>query len=161
MAFIDKKGKIFGLINVVDLLIIATIIVFIVGGTLKFGKLNKISEDGAQEIKMSIKVEGVSEGLANAIMKDDILKDSVRGTEFGKVLDKKIMPHKEMVIGQDGKVEFLEIPDSFDVVIDIVARGTFTDNGVLLGNNSVFIGSEIRLKSSLYVFDSKIIDIIE
>lgn len=159
MAFIDKKGKILGLINVVDLLIIATIIVFIVGGILKFGKLGKISEEGIQEIKMSIKVEGISDGLANAIKKDDLLKDSVRGTDFGRVIDKKITPHEEMVIGKDGKVEFLEIPDSYDVVIDIIARGTFTDNGVLLGNNSVFIGSEIRLKSSLYVFDSKIVNI--
>ncbi len=161
MAFIDKKGKIFGLINIVDLLIIATVIVFVVGGTLKFGKINKISQEGTQEINMSIKVEGVSAGLANAIKKDDLLKDSVRGTDFGKVLGKKITPHKEMAIDQSGKVEFLEVPDSFDVEIDIVARGTFTDNGVLLGNNSVFIGSEIRLKSSLYVFDSKIINIQE
>lgn len=161
MAIIDKKGKIFGLINIVDLLIVAIIVVLIVGGTLKFGKLNKISEEGIQEIKLSIKVEGVSEGLASAIENDDLLRDSVRGTDFGRVQGKAITPHKEMVIGQDGKVEFLVIPDSYDVVIDVIARGTFTDNGVLLSNNSVFIGSEIRLKSSLYVFDSKIINISE
>lgn len=161
MAIIDKKGKIFGLINIVDLLLVAIIIVLIVGGTLKFGKLNKISEEGTQEIKLSIMVEGVSEGLASAIENDDLLRDSVRGSDFGRVQGKVITPHKEMVIGKDGKVEFLEIPDSYDVVIDIIARGTFTDNGVLLSSNSVFIGSEIRLKSSLYVFDSKIINISE
>ncbi|MFA5524404.1 MAG: DUF4330 domain-containing protein [Tissierellales bacterium] len=161
MAIINKKGKILGLINIVDLFIVVAIIVIIVGGILKFGKLGKISEEGTQEIKLSILVEGVSEGLANAIGNDDLLRDSVRGTDFGRVQGKAITPHKEIVIGKDGKVEFLEIPDSYDLVIDIIARGAFTDNGVLLSNYSVFIGSEIRLKSSLYVFNSEIINIME
>lgn len=159
MNIIDKRGKIFGLINVVDFLILAIAIIFIAGGISKFGKLSRISTEGSQEIQVSIKVEGVSDGLVEAIQKDDLLKDSVRGTNFGKVLDKTASTHKEMVIGKDGKVEFMEIPDLYDVDINISSVGSFTEEGVLISNNSVYIGTEIRLKSSLYVFDSIVTNI--
>lgn len=161
MAIIDKKGKVFGLVNIVDLLIISIIIIFVAGGFYKFSKLDKVSNQGAEELELSIKIEGVSHGLVNAIKKDDLLIDSIRGTNFGKVLDKNVTAHKEMVIGKDGKVEFKEMPDLYDVDISVNALGIFTEEGVLIGNNSVYIGSEIRLKSSLYVFDSKITDIRE
>lgn len=159
MKILDKRGRVFGRINIIDLLLVLVVAILIVGGVYKLQKMTHIADKGSQAIPLQIEVESVHEGLTSEINIGDVLLNSVTGVEFGKVLSKDIKPHEELVIGKDGKVEFKAIPGLFDVVIDLDSKGKFTNEGILIGNNSIYVGSEIRLKSSLYVFDSEVINI--
>lgn len=161
MSFIDKKGKILGIINIVDLLIVMFVIAVLAGGVYKFTHLGEITDEEQTPLLLTIEVEDTNEGLVDAIKTGDILKDSVRGTEFGKVLDKKVKPHKELVINKDGKVEYKEIPGAFDVEIQVEAYSITTEDGYLVATKPIYIGSETRLKSDLYVFNCTVLDIKE
>lgn len=159
MKFIDDKGKIFGKINIVDLTLLLLVIVVVIGGTYKFSQINNTTQDHLQKIDLKIEIEKEKVGLVNAIKEGDLLLDSVRGTEFGEVISKTVKSHKELVIGKDGKVEFKEIPDTYDVELEIISPAMVTEEGILIGRKPTYIGSSVRLKSNLYVFNCKVIDI--
>lgn len=158
---IDSKGKLFGIVNVIDLTLILLIIVLIGGGVYKLSRLENVSIEDQKQIRVSIEFEEENKGLIDAIKEGDVLFDSVRGTEFGKVVDKTIMPHKEHVIGKDGKVEYKEIPGAFDGEIKLEAMALINEDGYLVATKPLYIGSEIRLKSTKYVFDCKVSNIEE
>lgn len=156
---IDSKGKLFGIINIIDLTLILLIGVLIAGGAYKFSTLRNISIDNQKQISVTIKFEGESKGLVDAIKEGDILFDSVRGTEIGKIVKKTIIPHKEQVIGKDGKVDYKEIPGTFDGEIKLDSMALINSDGYLVSSQPLYIGSKIRLKSKIYVFDCKVTNI--
>lgn len=157
--FIDSKGKLFGKINIIDLVLVLVVGVLIAGGVYKFSNMQNISTEDQKKISVSIELEGEKKGLVDAIKDGDILLDSVRGTEFGKVIGKTIKPHLEMVVNKDGTVEYREIPGNFDAEVKIDAMAIIDEDGILVGTKPLYIGSEIRLKSNLYVFTCKVLDI--
>ncbi|WP_432402374.1 DUF4330 domain-containing protein [Wukongibacter sp. M2B1] len=156
---IDSKGKLFGKINIIDLALILIMGALIAGGAYKLSNLRNVSSEDQQQISLSIEIEEEKEGLINAIKEGDILFDSVRGAEFGKVVGKTIEVHKELVVNKDGTVEYKEIPGSFDGEIRIESMAIIDDKGILVATKPLYIGSEIRLKSNLYVFSCKVTNI--
>lgn len=157
--FIDSKGKLFGKINIIDLALVLLVGLLIAGGVYKFSNMQNVSTEDQKQISVKIEIEGEKQGLVDAIKAGDTLFDSVRGTEFGKIVGKTIKSHQEMVINKDGTVEYKEIPGSFDGEIEIDAMAIVDSEGVLVATKAIYIGSEIRLKSNLYVFTCKVIDI--
>lgn len=156
---IDSKGKLFGKINIIDLLLVLLICVLIAGGVYKFNSIRNISNKDQNQINVAIEFEDEKKGFVDAVKEGDVLFDSVRGTEFGKVISKTVKPHRELVVNKDGTVEYKEIPGSFDGEIAIEAMAIIDDDGILVGTKPTYIGSEIRLKSTLYVFNCKVADI--
>lgn len=160
MKVIDSKGRIFGKINIVDIAVLAIIVLVVFGGIYKLGQLSNVMEDHTNEIYVTIELEGEGTGLVEAIQEGDILMDSVRGTVFGEVISKKsVVPHQELVIGKDGKVELKNIPGEFDVVLELKSPAMVTEDGILIGRKPTYIGSTTRLKSNLYVFNCNVINI--
>ena len=61
MKLIDKKGKIFGLINAIDLCIIVVVVVLIAGAVYKFKFMDKTSNTAAmQNVTYTVKIEKIS-----------------------------------------------------------------------------------------------------
>jgi len=157
--FIDSKGKLFGKINIIDLLLVLLIGVLIAGGVYKFSSLRNISAAEQKQISVTVEFEDERKGFVDAVKEGDILFDSVRGTEFGKVVSKTIKPHKELVVNKDGTVEYKEIPGAFDGEISIQAMAVIDSYGIMVATKPVYIGSETRLKSNLYVFNCEVSNI--
>ncbi len=156
---IDSKGKLFGKINIIDLVLVLVVVLLIAGGVYKFSNFQSISAEDRRQINVTIEIEGEKKGLVDAIKEGDILLDSVRGTEFGKITGKTIRPHQELVINKDGTVEYKEIPGAFAGEIGIESMAIVDNEGILVATKPLYIGSEIRLKSNLYVFTCKVVDI--
>lgn len=160
MAILNNKGQLFGKINIIDLIIILVIVAVIGGGIYKFSTLDNIfSSDNLKEVSLVLEVPEVNEGLIASIEKGDVLYDSVRGSEFGTVTSKGFVPHKELVTDIKGIAEYKEIPELYDVELQIKSLGNITNNGTIIGSTPIYIGSSIRLRSSLYVFTSDVLNI--
>lgn len=160
MAMLNNKGQLFGKVNIIDLVIIIVVIMIIGGGIYKFSTLDNIlSSDDLQEISLTMEIPEVRDGLFKSIKEGDILYDSVRGSEFGKVESKSFKTHKELVVNQEGIVKYTEIPGLYDIEIQVKSLSNITDNGIIIGTTPIYIGSSIRIRSSLYVFTSDVLDI--
>lgn len=160
MTILNNKGQLFGKISIIDLIIIMIIVAVIGGGIYKFSTLDNIfSGDNLKEVSLVLEVPKENEGLIASIQKGDVLYDSIRGSEFGTVISKSFGPHKELIVDKKGIAEYKEIPGLYDIKIRVESLGNITDNGTIIGSTPIYIGSSIRLRSSLYVFDSDVLDI--
>jgi hypothetical protein len=158
---INKKGKLFGLVNIVDLFVVILIAALALGGVSKFSKLNSLGLKPQNEATVELLMDEVTKGFVDNVYEGQKLYDSIRGNDFGKVVSFEYKPHMELIVDESGKGEMTEIPNSYDLYLTVEAKGTFDGDGFLIETKRYFIGSETRLKSDVYVSNTDILNIIK
>ena len=156
---IDKKGKLFGKINIIDLLVILVIIFFAFNA---FSTTNEIENQEITESEnalMTVEFEEVHSNFLNVVEIGDLVRDSVRGFVLGEIVEVHSESYKEMVTTTDGKVEYKEIPGKYNIQVILEIQGVFDGNGVLVESKRYYIGSETRIKTEDYVTDAFVLDI--
>ncbi len=150
----DEKGRIFGKINIVDLLAILIVVVSLAAVCFKFGfSAQKNVGSANDEITYVMKIKAIRETSADALRIGDNLTEKTTKKKIGKIIDKKVETAKEFVNMADGSLsEEVEIPDRYDVYITVKGSGISNDTGYFLdGAYQVGVFSNV-------VFSSKYIE---
>jgi len=155
---IDNKGKLLGLINIIDLSIFIIIAGVIFGYFwVKAGHsgLNKIVKaEGYAEVKIVIRGAKVMD--KSVFKKDEKPFITIRNQPYSNVeiLDIKMTPRETMFLSKEGNktVNFQDLSDpySLDLVFTIKDKALLTDDGIVLGGNKIKVGIPIELEGFKY-----------
>ena len=158
---IDKKGKLFGKISIVDICVVLVIIVGIVGAyfavsVLNSGKLDRNSKVALnsdaplQTATVSLTLREVRSVTKDAlIVGDEIFTTDTDSKLIGVIKEIISEPSTKNVAASDGTVYNAEIPEKFNVtiIVDVTGKSTgtgfYTDSGVRL-----LYGEFIEIKTS-------------
>ena len=141
---IDEKGKIFGKINIIDLLAVLIIVVSVAAVCFKFGfSAHKNVGSAGDEIK------AIRDISADALNIGDSLTEKTTKKKIGKIIDKRVEPAKEVVNKADGTLTGeVEIPERYDVYITVKGSGTANDTGYFLdGTYQIGVFSSVVFSS--------------
>ena len=120
MKIINEKGKLFGIINVVDLLVLVAAIAVVAGvGYKLFAKQIKEVASPQVSLTMTIRVRGATPFLVN----------EVHGNSYvnAQITDMKIDDYNQQVTTADGRIVTATDPEKKDLVFTIttkVSKGT-------------------------------------
>lgn len=153
---LDSKKRVFGIINLLDLMLILIVLIFVVGGMTRVNKFENVAVMNLETMDIILIAEDVSRGLMAQVKEGDNLVFSVKGSQFGVVKSMETMAHKELVTLQDGRQHYMKIPGEYDLKLVVETQVKIDESGVMVSGNQVYIGQENRLKSRLYVFDTMI-----
>lgn len=161
---IDKKGKLFGKISVVDIAVLLVIVIGVVGLALTKKTLDqkKYMTDGANMLvksdagydKMTVKLTafGVRDLTRDAIVVGDdvyIIASKDESTYLGKIADVYSKPATRNVDANDGTVYNAQIPDRYDVTIVVEGTGRKMDSGYYVdANTRLYYGKEVEIKTT-------------
>ena len=150
-------------INIIDISVIAIILIMIFVATIKFGKYNATSEESTKldTIRYEIKINNVRDYTVNALESGDIVYDTLTNVQIGKLVEKRVKPAKGYEVLKDGKIIETEIPNKYDMVLEIETPALINSTGYF-ANQSVElkVGSEKTIET-LYVKSTGIISKIE
>ncbi|RKD30075.1 DUF4330 domain-containing protein [Thermohalobacter berrensis] len=147
MKFIDNKGRVFGIINIIDLTVLLIIGLLIVGGGYKIlNSQPEVIEEG-QKVLVELEISDVRKPTVDGIKEGDLLYHYDRGQVFGKIIEKKVENYREAVPTSDGKVVMAEVPEKYTVKLVIEAKGTVTDKVIIVGGEHTRIGTQFRVKN--------------
>ncbi len=163
MKLVDDKGKLFGLVNLLDLFVVAFILVLVIAiGT----KLVKNPESYAvnqgnnvKDMYVTVKCTAVTDELINNIKKGDKLlaQNAYTGGEIFSVGE--ILPSEYTGVNSDGQVIVSEHPYLKDVYVTLVTDQNI-DTPVLKANGQeVRIGNRMFLKTQTVEVSSIVMDI--
>jgi Domain of unknown function (DUF4330) len=167
MAILDSKGRLFGKLSVLDLGAALMILMVIVGIFFYPGTSGSVAQVGANA--KDIQVDVIARGLSvldpdkfMATMKAEKTTNIIiRNQPYGQVdiLDVKPLPRSTSVPQPDGSVKSLpdprpELGYTTDMLITLGGKAQITENGPVLGNSKVKIGTTIELEGDLYNFNS-------
>ena len=159
MKLIDEKGKLFGLINIFDLLILLLVVAV---GTLGFMKLSrKESPVGVnhEEIMVKFLVDDVRIETVEAVKGSENGKDYESGLPFGTIEAVEYETHYEYVEAADGSVVKSPVEDKYDLYITYKCNAVVSKDQVTVATKHVGIGRHFTLTGKLYGVYGLIIEV--
>ncbi|SCG83907.1 hypothetical protein DW1_2343 [Proteiniborus sp. DW1] len=152
MKIIDDKGRIFGLINYIDLFIVLAFIIVL--GRFVFIERDdvfpkELNSDGFQEVEILYYVKGVKDVSIKGVKIGDVFRDVTTNNVIGEVTNIDIQPSSIMTTDEKGKVVYSEIPDRFDMYLTIKGKGQVTDYDIKVANEEIKIGKTSQIQSRM------------
>ncbi len=128
----NSKGKLFGKVSIVDIIVILLIILAIVGAYFRFNGNNVVAVNKTTEFYYTFSIKEVRETNKN------LLEDSV-GTAFrlsgkvsssmGELVGVEVTDAKKIIALSDGSVVNATVPEKYDVVMTFRVDGLMSESG--------------------------------
>lgn len=146
MKLINEKGKIFGLINIIDLCVLLIIAVVIAGGFRLFGdRWANVKTNGTVTVKLEVaNVRGES---VDAMTVGDTLSFYDDNLYFGKIVSKEPRPYIETIQTENNELVETESPNKYNVDLYVECDAYITDDVVVIGKQPTRIGNQFTLKN--------------
>ncbi len=158
---IDRKGKLFGKISIIDALVILLIFSAALGAYYKFFMIDKAGTAGKMDtLQYEVRIRGIRQTTVNSVTDGANVFDSQTGNSIGKVISREYTPSLDYVAKTDGTFVLAEKPERYDMTVTIETPGVESPLGYF-ANGSIEIkrGSGIKLKTKLIEFESQVIDV--
>lgn len=152
----DGKGKLFGKISIIDLLVVFLVIAGLAAAYYKFGGNEKAALLTAKTDKVEtvFYLEDTPLWSVQNIKEGDIVKDRISGANMGKVRKVEIGEDIFYAPNDQGKMVKSAKEGYCSVKIYVVGDGTWTDTGVTFGSTEFQINKYLEFrfgKTALYL----------
>jgi hypothetical protein len=173
MAIVDRQGRLFGKVSILDigaaLIILFIIIGIFVPGNLGLGTSAQVATGGGKTVEVDVVVRGL-----NVLKPDTLLQQFASGNKIsfvvrnqpaGELTIKTVKPlERTVIIPQPNGTPKAFVdprPDSYsmDMIVTVTGKGQDTPQGLVIGNTKVKIGSTVEIDARNYNFNASVIDI--
>jgi hypothetical protein len=167
MTILDRQGRLFGKVSILDLGAILVMLFVVAGIFLSPG--NTGAQVNLQSVEADIIVRGLNvldpKSLTTQFSPGNKLSFIIRNQPAGKVDIKAVRVLERLISAPqpDGTLKALKDPRpdlySTDLIVTVNGKGQKTDDGLVLGNTKMKIGSTVEVDQLNYNFNASVIDI--
>ena len=141
----NKQGKIFGKINIIDLLAILVVVVAVVGIAIRFTSSASKNVTNKTEFSYVVELDDVRIYTVEALQKKGITTDK-QGNVLGEITDVKYEPKTEQVILENGESKMVEKPERYTVYVTLKGNGKEASDAYFVGENTeLSAGANIKM----------------
>jgi hypothetical protein len=158
---IDEKGRLFGKISIVDILVVLVMIGLIAGVYFKFFVIDKDHNAANYDtIEYKLLIRAVRQQSVDAMEVGADIYDVKTDSYMGKIIDKEILPATEQLTKADGTMVIAEKPERFNVVLTVRVPGIENEYG-FLANGKIDLNRESQhvMDTRMVMLETKVIDV--
>ncbi len=145
-----KNGKLFGKINLFDLLVILLILVLAVGIGYKFLVIDKEVAKNTVEVSYDLKIETVRDVTVNAFREGDTVYHYKLEEPIGAVAGITATPAMDTLETLSGEALSVPVEDRYDLVVTVKGTAVRQDDGnLMMGKVKLVEGTELRVATQL------------
>ena len=160
--FIDEHGRIFGVISIVDVIVIILALALIAAVYAKFHALDKTSSDApTKEVTYQVKISSVRLSATNSLHQGDTLYSST-GTDLGVMTDVDIRDAERTAALTDGRLVTGPVENRYDVYLTLKAPCMMVDGRFFVNQTyEINVNSERDFLTKYNTFKGTIVSITE
>ena len=147
MKIINEKGKLFGIINIIDLIVILVIALLVVGGAKRIVKSRPEVISEVKKATVTIEISDIRKPTVEGFAIGDPIYHYDKGQYLGKIVDKKVTEYREKVESGDGKWNLAVVPEKYVATLTVEADAKETTEAIIVGGEQMRIGAQFRLKT--------------
>ncbi len=135
MKMIDKEGRLFGKISVIDVVVLAVVVALAAALYFKSNQTHTGTSVAQVDITYQVLVPGVRSYVAQSIQTEDLLFDLDRssGGTLGEIIEiETITPGTKLSELQDGTLEDVVVEDAVNLLLTIRGTGLLSEGRYLL-----------------------------
>ncbi|MGV8146110.1 MAG: DUF4330 domain-containing protein [Alkaliphilus sp.] len=147
MKVIDSEGKLFGIINWIDFVVLIVILAI---GLFAFKQglfFTNLQDEIGEENELTVKVlllELTDFQVEALLIESGRLQKTGRNANVN-VVSIEINPAKKAVETSEGKIVNATVPNQFEALVVVRGAGSIRENKVLIGTIEIKVGTELRL----------------
>jgi hypothetical protein len=170
MTILDRQGRLFGKVSILDLGAILVMLFVVAGIFLSPGNTGALrGQENLQSVDADIIVRGLNvldpKSLMTQFGPGNKLSFVIRNQPAGQVDIKAVRVLERMISAPqpDGTLKALKDPRpdlfSTDLIVTVNGKGQKTKDGLVLGNTKMKIGTTVEVDQLNYNFNATVIDI--
>ena len=133
MKIMDKNGRLFGKISIIDVVVILVVAVMALGLYVKSNTKNITASTEDEIITYQVQVNAIPDYMAEALEVDDLIyEDGVYGDSLGKVTDIEITDGDRLAGLPNGTLEMLPVEGTVNMLVTIEGRGIVDEGNYML-----------------------------
>ena len=144
--FIDKKGKLFGKVNIIDFILIVLILAVIAFIAIKAGS-STVSSSAEKTLVVQYYAEEVSDFVANQVQVGDELLDDGRNCSLGTVTKVEVGPSQSYSTTESGESKLISRDKINSILITSEVKGEITPTGCVISSNKYGVGHSMTLRA--------------
>lgn len=160
--FINKEGKLFGKVSIIDVFVVIVLLIAIFGIYTRFFTTNDRVEVTKQQIEYQIKIEKVRQGTFDALSKLGPVYDKTTKEYMGEitaVVSEDCYEEQELL---DGSLVSSKVPDRMNIVVTIKVDGSASNTGYYTSDSKYLAaGSGFTISTKYVETSGEIISIKE
>ncbi len=150
MKIINEKGKLFGIINIIDLSVLVILALIIVGGASRL-KSRPIVASDTTPATITFEVSDIRMATVDGIKEGDPIYHYDKGGYIGTIEDVEYRPYQEPV-EVDGKWVNMDVPGKYIATFKVGADVKNNPDVIVAGDEQIRIGVEFRVKNKSIAF---------
>lgn len=147
---LDEKGRLFGLVNIIDLTVVLVLLLVLAAGAYKFLYVNPTYQPELKTIRMELLVEEVRQPTVDAISVGDRVREKNSNGYFGTITGIRVEPAKEVVATAAGELVEAEIPGRYNLYLVLQAPAEVTEEHIRVAGQEVRIGYTPVIRTQTY-----------
>jgi hypothetical protein len=159
MKLVDSKGRLFGVLNVIDFTSAALVILAVIAA-LSYFSLRDNGNGETGKVVYEIEFSKQTKTFVDSIEMGDTVAAAEQGVTLGTVISKKVSP--SVTVNPDlvqGKYVKSQVPDAYDAVITVEAQGLISEKDITINGFKIITGKELPVKGKGYVSNAVILGI--
>lgn len=156
----DKNGKLFGKVSIIDLLVVLAVIVGIAGFSVRF--YSNAADNVIEKTKFEyvVEIRDVRSFTVDALDKKGIVTEKKSGGIIGEIVNVESEPYTAQMAMSNGRLVSAKVPEKFVVKVTVHGEGNETENGYYIGENvELSVGSTVTMASKYANSSGKITSI--
>jgi len=152
---INKEGKLFGKISIIDILVVLAILVGALGIYSRFFVSNQKVETSSSHIEYTMKIKEVRIGTVDALKNyGGVITDSTTKESLGEIVDVSYEDAVKSVETANGQLKTSPVPERYDVTLTVRVDGKINSSGFYTSTNQALAaGSSKAAKTSGTILD--------
>lgn len=172
MKILDSQGRLFGKVSILDLGAALVILLVLVGIFFFPGTSGSVAQVGVttKPVEVDLVIRGLNVRDPQQLVKQGFKEGGktniiIRNQPHGQIGIKSVkqLPRTVLVPQPDGSLK--ELPDprsnqfSTDMLLTLGGKAQITNNGPVIGNSKLKIGTPVELEGFNYNFNATVIDV--
>ncbi len=157
MKIIDEKGRLLGVINIIDLAVVVLLVLLASVAFTRFTGEEERHQPGEARVTIEALVSEVRIYTVDAIQVGDVARDVVTKEPIGTIVDKKVQPFRQPVETAAGEIVWAEVPDRYDVYITLEGSAHDLGDAIRTASHEIRVGSEVQMVSRNFNITSRIL----
>ncbi|MDF2532790.1 MAG: hypothetical protein K0Q65_2371 [Clostridia bacterium] len=146
--------------NVLDILIIIVILALVIGGWYGYSQYTQNQQKNKRSVEYQVELKGVDQSFVDAITQGDLLRESVKGNNLGKVAGKNVVAAANINTDfLNGKYVAVTVPDKLDVILNISSDAEVSEKSINVGGLEIKIGQKIFVRGKGYAKEGYLLNI--
>jgi len=147
----DKNGKLFGKISIVDLIVLLLVLAIAAGSVWRFTSPDAALNQADATINFTVRIEGVRDFTLENYRVGLRVYDRQAGQFIGHISNIRYTNFYESHPHFDGTVAWVAVPDRLTIYLDITANGRVTPTAVYVEGTYEIAAGSLRYINTKYV----------